>query len=174
MGKWMIDKEFSFAMAHRVWNQVLDPILSNNSPSSCLRIHGHNVIVRLCISSDHLEKAMVIDFNEFKWFKKFIDDVLDHRTILDLNDPLLKLQIPEFDNFKLKKHSEGYFTIDEVFESPYDEFYTSFVLVDFVPTSENFAKWFFDIATEKMKPWNIKVEYVDYLESPSSRARYTE
>ena len=32
---------------------------------------------------------MVTDFKHLNWFKKWVDDVLDHKIILDVNDPII-------------------------------------------------------------------------------------
>lgn len=171
--KWTIDKKFDFSYAHRVHSQDLNKILSGMSENPCRRIHGHNAIVKVGLSTQTLDsRGFVIDFNEIKWFKKFLDDVLDHRMIIDLNDPLLHRQIPGIDKLKLIKMTEGYYLIKEEFNDPLDvEFYSSFVLVDFVPTSENFCKWFFDIVSDKLKNIPVKVEFIEYYETPTSRAR---
>lgn len=48
------------------------------------------------------------------------------------------------------------------------ELYEGIVIVNFVPTSENLSKWFFDIVKEKMTPLNVKTKGVQFFETPKS------
>lgn len=62
---------------------------------------------------------------------------------------------------------------DDVFVDSSDkEIYDSFVIVNFVPTSENLCKWLFDIAQEKMSKLGVKVSRLDFFETPKSRSSY--
>lgn len=62
---------------------------------------------------------------------------------------------------------------DDVFISSDDkEIYDSFVIVDFVPTSENLCKWLFDIAQEKMDELGVTVSKLEFYETPKSRSSY--
>jgi len=75
-----ITKEFTFEAAHR---------LIKNYTGKCTNNHGHSWIIRLHVESSELdEKEMVIDFNEMKSLKVWIDENLDHATILWENDPM--------------------------------------------------------------------------------------
>lgn len=62
----------------------------------------------------------------------------------------------------------------EVFlEGPEKEFYEGFILVDFVPTSENLSKWIFDFVDVKMQKIDISVSRVDFKETPKTMSTYT-
>ena len=69
-----ITKEFHFSAAHSLDH------LRDGHP--CKNIHGHNYIVELVLSSKDLDKNhFVIDYNDLSSFKKWIDDVLDHKNL---------------------------------------------------------------------------------------------
>jgi 6-pyruvoyltetrahydropterin/6-carboxytetrahydropterin synthase len=80
--KYIISKEFSFEAAHR---------LIRNYTGKCTNNHGHSWRVRLYIESTDLDnKDMVVDFQETKVLKQWIDENLDHTTILWEQDPMCK------------------------------------------------------------------------------------
>jgi len=58
-------------------------------------------------------------------------------------------------------------------QGPEREFVESFFFVNFLPTSENFARWIFEIAEKKMEPLNVRVSRVDWWETPKSRSSYS-
>ena len=71
-----ITKEFGFSASH-----VL-PGLPSWHP--CSRMHGHNYVVTLELSAarERLdEHGFVRDFRDLDEFKKWVDDVLDHRHL---------------------------------------------------------------------------------------------
>jgi 6-pyruvoyltetrahydropterin/6-carboxytetrahydropterin synthase len=47
-----------------------------------------------------------------------------------------------------------------------------YLIVDFVPTSENLSKWLFDIVNSKMSQIGVKVSRIDWFETPKSRSSY--
>ena len=160
-----IDKEFNFEYAHRVWNQSLDEDLSNNSECKCRFIHGHSGKIKIGLKADSLKGGMVTDFNNLKWFKKWLDDVLDHKTIIDINDPLFDYFVdPRLDLLTYRSHS----IVDIDPNDALYEAYGSYVVIDFVPTSENFCKWIFDL----VKPVMSELAYVDFYETAKSHSRY--
>lgn len=80
--KYIISKEFSFEAAHR---------LIRNYTGKCTNNHGHSWRVQLYIeSADPDNKDMVVDFQETKVLKQWIDENLDHSTILWKQDPMCK------------------------------------------------------------------------------------
>ncbi len=75
-----IFKEFRFEAAHR---------LVKNYTGKCTNNHGHSWHVRIHLQANSLdEKDMLIDFQEVKVLKQWIDDNLDHATLLWENDPM--------------------------------------------------------------------------------------
>ena len=46
------------------------------------------------------------------------------------------------------------------------------VLVPFIPTSENFCKWIYDIVQAKMNEVKIKVNRIQFFETPKSESNY--
>lgn len=74
-----ITKRFKFSAAHSV------PTLADDE--QCKRVHGHNYIVELELTSDHLnEHGFVINVCDLHPFKKYINDTFDHRYINDVVD----------------------------------------------------------------------------------------
>lgn len=188
MSKWIIAKEFAADYGHRVWTQELDEELSCGHPCVCRHLHGHRATIIVHLEGDKLDKqGMVTDFHHLAWFKKFIDDVIDHKMILDINDPLLSTLLPHVtinssrlkeDNIKIKYHKEGYYTLKgwEELETHFQELYEGIVIVDFVPTSENLATWLHQIIQRKMKDILDKtgafVKRVQFYETPKSQSNF--
>ena len=50
------------------------------------------------------------------------------------------------------------------------EMYEGYVIVEFVPTSENLSAWFLEIASKKMQKIGIKVASVQFEETPKSKS----
>lgn len=205
--KHIIDKSFSFCYGHRVHNQRLDTKFTDKGDAclACRHLHGHEGLIKVFLEEIETglnvrETGMVTDFKHLGWFKNFIDDVLDHKLILDIEDPLNSenliwlLDDDEKINLDLlHEMPEGYYipNMTRIIESM-EDFYMNFngepvdspknkaiiekyegvVLVDFVPTSENIAGWLLRIAEDKMKDLpNIKVKAVEYWETPKSHCR---
>lgn len=188
---WEISKSFSFCYGHRVWNQLLDPILSSGASCKCRHLHGHEGTVEIGLQSlpgAPLVNGVVTDFNNLGWLKNFLDATIDHRFIIDRNDPVFAQMLPEqnlvwsFKNLSLHTGSVtipsrnlqvGYFAniLDEDLSASEIEYYESFFIVDFVPTSENLSKWLFELVSFMMQG-TCKVSYVDWWETPKSHAKY--
>ncbi|PZP15372.1 MAG: 6-carboxytetrahydropterin synthase [Aliarcobacter butzleri] len=169
--KWEISKEFDFCYGHRVWSQTLNIDFSLDACLKCRHLHGHQGKVIVHLESNELNNSMVTDFKHLNWFKAFLDDVLDHKFILDINDPLFSTLVPNIKKEDLIKFEEGYFSINLTnFKNEELELYESYVVVDFVPTSENLSAWFLKIVQEKMNGLNIKVSKIEFLETPKSKS----
>ena len=104
---WTIEKKFSFCYGHRVWNQTLDMGLSITPECKCRHLHGHEGEVTVCLSSAALTDGMVTDFKHLNWFKQWLDNVLDHKFIIDAIDPLYDVIIQGRPS--LDKMPEGHF-----------------------------------------------------------------
>jgi len=173
--KWQISKQFDFCYGHRVWSQELNTEFSLDSCLMCRHLHGHQGKVLVHMESDKLQNGMVTDFKHLNWFKKFLDDTIDHKFIIDINDPLFSTLLPHY------KTKENLVVMDENYKIPnltivkdedihIKEMYEGFIIVDFVPTSENLSAWLLKIVQDKMAQIDIKVSHLEYFETPKSRS----
>jgi len=190
-----IGKEFDFCYGHRVWSQELKEGYSEDMCLACRHLHGHQgkIIVYLenIENPNKLERGMVTDFKHLGWFKKWIDSVLDHKFIMDLNDPLFKHEVEgpimnmmsnfthlDFIEGGLNKHEEEYYTINPDWyldlTQPIREKYEGMVFVNFVPTSENLSKWLCEVVNKKMNKIGIKCSQIQFFETPKSQSNYFE
>lgn len=72
-----ISKEFHFCASHQL--ECLAP------EHPCSRVHGHNYIVIVELQGTELNKAgFILDYREMDSFKKYIDDIFDHRHLNDV------------------------------------------------------------------------------------------
>ena len=184
-----IEKLFNFAYGHRVWSQTLNKEFSIDSCLACRHLHGHEGQIAVGLKHSSLKEGMVTDFKHLNWFKEWVDDVIDHKFIIDIHDPMFeritgrKREDVKFRRTLTSNSSSdiGYlpliaemqpeFTEESVADNEITE---SFVVVRFVPTSENLSKWFFKIVTEKMSKFDLEVAYIKFNETPKSMAVYYE
>jgi len=173
--KWQISKQFDFCYGHRVWSQELNTEYSLDDCLMCRHLHGHQGKVLVHMESENLENGMVTDFKHLNWFKKFLDDTIDHKFIIDINDPLFPTLLPHYkDKKNLVEMKENYLIPDlnlvKNEEVQIREMYEGFIIVDFVPTSENLSAWLLKIVQKKMARIGIKVSHLEYFETPKSRS----
>jgi len=173
--KWQISKQFDFCYGHRVWSQELNTEYSLDDCLMCRHLHGHQGKVLVHMESENLENGMVTDFKHLNWFKKFLDDTIDHKFIIDINDPLFPTLLPHYkDKKNLVEMKENYQIPDlnlvKNEEIQIREMYEGFIVVNFVPTSENLSAWLLKIVQEKMARIGIKVSHLEYFETPKSRS----
>jgi len=72
-----ITKEFHFSASHQLKDLPAD--------HQCARLHGHNYIVRVELSSETLNAhGFVRDYNELYPLKDYIDSQMDHRHLNDV------------------------------------------------------------------------------------------
>lgn len=130
-----VSREIHFSYGHRILNHA----------GKCSRLHGHNARVAVEVSSAKLNAlGMVVDFYDLKSsIGKWIDEALDHRTILWEKDPLVEI---------LQKASE----------QP--------VLMKVNPTAEAIAQWIFEEARKQKLPvtkvtlWETENSFAEYHE----------
>jgi len=185
--KWIIDKVVGeFDYGHQIFTQSLDETLSCGSEPKCVKPHGHRgKVIAYLTTDDKLEGAagnMVIDFNDMKIMTKFIDETLDHNFLIDIHDPLCEDTFHHFwENGEIKKEvliykEEGFWIIDpkqyENMPKHLQNKYKGYILLPFVPTAENLAKWMYEVMTQKMKTAGVKVHKIEWYETPKSRATY--
>lgn len=195
-----IDKQFDFCYGHRVYNQQLDKDLSVDGLCKCRHLHGHNGKLLIGLQANTLERGMVTDFKNLECIKVLVDDVLDHKFIAGIEDPLFDELFNDsssfiiWDEYGLGRVDPAH--INAVCNSFYHEHYRlsrsvtiaseherairdkleGLVVVNFVPTSENLCKMFADVANKrlaKLFDGRVKVSYVDFWETPKSHCRYT-
>lgn len=189
-----ISKSFDFCYGHRVWKQKLDVSCSLDGKCTCRALHGHNGNITITLRGTELDASrdMVVDFKELGWFKKVLDDKLDHKMILDISDPLVtnglfpeivklseEVGVFEVDRSKLRKYKEGFWIVrEDVYSDLLDadaEMYEGLVFVDFCPTSEKFSEWIHGIVKRKMSAFpSIHSIKVQFSETPKSTAVYYE
>ena len=173
--KWQISKQFDFCYGHRVWSQELNVDYALDDCLMCRHLHGHQGKILVHMESDTLQNGMVTDFKHLNWFKKFLDDTIDHKFIIDINDPLYSTLLPFY------KDKKNLHTMPQNYQIPdltlikneplcVQEMYEGFIIVDFVPTSENLSAWLLKIVQDKMSKIGIKVSHLEYFETPKSRS----
>jgi len=198
MSKFVIDKSFNFSYGHRVWVQHLrtDFCANGDTGTKCRFPHGHEGLVKVFVEADDLNpQAMVMDFKELGFVKDFLDANIDHKFILDRNDPIFSTIIngtietvgaDDFLNISGDRqlllqpsympgtdHVTGYSLDVEQLEGPEREFFEGHFIVSFIPTSENLSRWLFNIVQAKLSTIDVKVNSIEWNETPKSRAVYT-
>lgn len=170
--KFTIDKQFNFEMGHRVWAQKLQhQHLSIDTSCACKMLHGHSYTVKVFLGADQLDQSqMVTDFKNLNFMKKFVDDVLDHKFMIDVNDP----NFSRITGTTAPKIEQNFVNLSDILtsEDPDEQLHwNSFVLVDFVPTSENICKYLKIYAQEYIG--NLaQVVAVELWETAKSHCRY--
>jgi 6-pyruvoyltetrahydropterin/6-carboxytetrahydropterin synthase len=177
LAKWIISKDFNFCYGHRVFSQELNPEYSLDSACKCRHLHGHEGLIRISLEARQLNNGMVTDFKHLNWLKKWLDDELDHKFIMGLDDPLLFHEAPLVSDISLSRHEAGHYTLNPSsysdLEIPLREKYEGMVFVKFVPTSENLSKWLFEYIDKKMSKIGVKTLSVQFYETPKSQSIYT-
>jgi len=117
----------------------------------CANIHGHRWNVHAEVASNELiqrgqNDGMVVDFSDIKMVLKGLVDSLDHALLI-------------------QKGSMRHQTLGCLLEDGF-----KVIELDFRPTAENFAKYFFD----KIKETGFTVKRVTVYETPKNCATYEE
>jgi 6-pyruvoyltetrahydropterin/6-carboxytetrahydropterin synthase len=180
MGKWVIDKTIEFCYGHRVWTQKLNSEYSDDLLCACRHLHGHEGKIQVHLTGDGLDPTgMVTDFRHLEWLKKWINANVDHQFILDIDDPLFKQLVGSgYDLYEVMVTGTDYKAgwkinlKDTIPGTPEYEYKEGFFIVDFVPTSENLSKWMAELVQVKMDPLNVKVDSIEWWETPKSRSIY--
>ena len=173
----IIDKAFEFCYGHRVHTQTLNGEYAADLKCACRHLHGHEGRMTVHLTADQLDATgMITDFRHLEWLKKWINDYIDHQFVLDRNDPLysqmigdrklIPVTIPNTD------HVAGWHLdlTDLDPNTPEYEYYEGFMIVDFVPTSENLSSWMAGLVEKKMSKLGVTVQRVEWYETPKSRS----
>ena len=198
VNKWVIDKQFDFCFGHRVWSQELNTKYSLDGCLACRHLHGHQGKVKLFLGANDLNKGMVTDFKHTNIFKKWLDDVMDHKFVIDINDPLFNSLCSEVvgsgstteamshtyynKDYDYSMFTEGYIDtvltssgsnhLNEAQKQAIREKYEGLIIVDFIPTSERLCQWWYEVANKMLNGLGIDVVAVEYWETPKSHCRY--
>jgi len=74
-----IQKDFHFSASHQLGGLPSD--------HQCARLHGHNYIVRVELSSGKLDlSGFILDYGDLRPLKAYIDSKMDHRHLNDVFD----------------------------------------------------------------------------------------
>ncbi len=130
-----VAREIEFCYGHRLLNY----------DGKCRFLHGHNGKAVIVLEGDSLDhRGMLMDFSDIKRaIAGWIDSTLDHRMILNENDPVVDY---------LRQQQEPILTIPEN------------------PTAENIARMIFRFAREQQFPvaevslWETSQSYASYCE----------
>lgn len=174
----IIDKTFEFCYGHRVWTQKLNGKYAADLKCACRHLHGHEGKMQVYLTADKLDQTgMVTDFRHLEWLKKWINENIDHQFMLDRHDPLYnqiigadRLLVPVYVTDTLHIAGWKLDLADLEPDTPEYEYYEGFLIVDFVPTSENLSSWMAELVEAKMKELNVTVHHIDWWETPKSRS----
>ena len=178
---WIIDKTFEFCYGHRVWTQKLNGEYAADLKCACRHLHGHEGKLQVFLTNakdpSQLDMTgMVTDFRHTEWLKTWINTYIDHQFVIDGHDPLYKQIVGERELVPVyvpgTEYVAGWHLSLDGLEpnTPEYEYYEGFMVVDFVPTSENLSKWMAHLVDIKMAPLGVKVHHVDWWETPKSRS----
>ncbi|HEY0982250.1 6-pyruvoyl trahydropterin synthase family protein [Schlesneria sp. T3-172] len=128
-----VTREIEFCYGHRLLNY----------DGKCKHLHGHNGKAIIVLENDALDdRGMLVDFSDIKkHVAGWIDKNLDHRMILNRNDPVV--------DYLLAQGEPLY-------------------LIDSNPTAENIARLIFDFAKSQDLPvvevslWETFQSYATY------------
>jgi 6-pyruvoyltetrahydropterin/6-carboxytetrahydropterin synthase len=191
---WEIHKDFYLEYGHRVWSQELhsDFCATGDDKCACRHLHGHSGKVSIHLEADELERGMVTDFKHIGFMKNFIDRYLDHKMLIDLDDPAFDLvtgglvdkrratfmmydrSLP-LSRVMMDDYVCGYVIADldkTDLPSHQIELLEGFFFVEFLPTSENLCKYIAEVAGAKLKQLGVKVSKAMWHETPKSHASY--
>ena len=128
-----------------------------NHKSKCRNFHGHRYVFEVGVDDVIIgtkgmsSEGMVIDFSDLKEvMMETIDERLDHGFMMYRDD----------------KHIKAFsrMAIDDQLK---------LIVVPFIPTAENIAKYIFFEMKEELMRYKIKIKHVKVWETPTSTATWT-
>ncbi|MCA9093053.1 MAG: 6-carboxytetrahydropterin synthase [Planctomycetaceae bacterium] len=131
-----VSQEIDFCYGHRLLNY----------DGKCKHLHGHNGRLIIVLEAENLdERGMLVDFGDIKRsVRTWVDNELDHRMILNRNDPIIPY-------------------LQSINEPMY--------LIDWNPTAENIARLVYEYTAKQGLPvkevllWETPKSYATYSES---------
>ena len=151
--------------------------LTNHS-GKCRSVHGHRYVVDVTITDELAtcgsSEGMCLDFSILKKvLNQCIDNICDHSLVLWDQDPLVDV-LKEMDYSDTSVEYTAETTRALVYEEGFVNGKT--VLVNFIPTSENLAKWWFELISFYIYQYSdtATVLKVRVYETPSCYSDYSE
>jgi 6-pyruvoyltetrahydropterin/6-carboxytetrahydropterin synthase len=142
----LITKEIEIDMGHRV----------PNHKSKCRNFHGHRYKIEVGVDDKVIttekssSEGMVIDFGDLKLaMMDVLDKQFDHGFVMFVGDQY------KFD-FELIKNTSQ----------------MKIIFVDFIPTAENLAKYWYRLMKSRLEDYHISINHVKVWETPTSTAFY--
>ena len=133
-----ITKEFSFDMAHRLYDPTLSQIENAEIFGKCFNIHGHTYKLFVTVEGP-LKNGMVINFVDLKTIvKNNVLDLFDHKILLTKGDPLCNI---------LQNHA---------------------VIIDKPSTCENQVDYIFDFLEKPLLQLGVTLTEIKLYETPTS------
>jgi len=181
-----LSKSFDFCYGHRVFSQDVNGDYAENDECPCHRQHGHAGNVTVHMETEVLDhRGFVIDFKELGFVKMFFNNYIDHRFILSTQDPNFRIILGLGPDDDIPPMTKDVLMLDEVaghmfdltgYTEDYQTHLSSFIVVDFNPTSEELAKWIYKLVSNVISrsPFECKVEKVVWSETPKTQAVYSE
>lgn len=175
-----LTKRFGLVYGHRLWNQTAPPC-------QCRHLHGHSGHVIISVTNnkikeidtstgvwqshngDTLNQGMVMDLNNLKHFKTELE-WLDHKMILDKNDPLVPIFLGLGGAVSMENRGP-FVVVSAIGDTVEDEIVDGLVLMDGEPTSENLARLIYHWVNEWL-PDGVWCDSVAVEETESNRAEY--
>ena len=172
----LITREIGIDAAHRV----------PTHGSKCASLHGHRYRIEVActgvLSEDGEQTGMVVDFGFLKEeMMEVIDGLCDHGTILWIKDPLIPIIYPEIPEAAYSPEMIKFIEYEK--SEPFSAFPITasmagkLVIVPFIPTAENLAKWWYSLLAErviKRSDGRSKIYSVHVWETPNCSSIYKE
>ena len=150
--------------------------------SKCRNLHGHRYTIQATVAGELAasgeESGMVMDFGFLKDVMMYeIDDECDHGMILSINDPWVKMLVPEINIHRITTGDfEGKGRLLVIRAKEQDQLPSGkFYIVPFIPTAENLARHWFERMREpvnqrtngrglltKVRVWETPNCFADY------------
>jgi 6-pyruvoyltetrahydropterin/6-carboxytetrahydropterin synthase len=155
----LITKKIEIDAGHRVFNHK----------SKCFSPHGHRYVIEVGIDDKLIKRpgtsseGMVMDFGDIKEILMAeIDAKFDHSFIIYEKDYLMRYMF--IDSLKITVDKELFRNTipyyNELIKQVHNARPFKIVIVNFIPTAENLAKYWYKILRLQLQKKRIKIAYV--------------
>jgi 6-pyruvoyltetrahydropterin/6-carboxytetrahydropterin synthase len=145
-----VSKEIELDAGHRV----------PNHKSKCRNPHGHRYRLRVTITGELVtaggasDEGMLADFGDLKGIMtEKVHDVLDHGFIVHEGDQVMAAAF-------------------KAMAEPWAGERPKLIVVPFIPTAENLAKWCWDQLEADVRTMGFELQLIELWETPTSLATY--